>query len=126
MGNDRFSRRGQPVTEFEVELLLDASPDITWVDVAQVLMRELGPKVGANALAIVLDTVGTEKLHVPGRELLFQRLYRPVRDREILRLAETESLGAISTSAKVSRGRVRQILKRSGRRYRRKQVPQRA
>jgi hypothetical protein len=126
VGNDRFSRRGEPPTAYEIELLLGASLDVAWVDVGQELMRALGPQAGAHALAVVMDTVGTEKLHVPARVLFFQRLYRPVRDREVLRLAETEPLEVISLNAKVSRGRVRQILKRSGRRYRRKRVPSRA
>lgn len=128
MGNERFSRRGTPPTEFE-QRLVEQTHDIdnAWLEIGQALMREHG-NAGLSALVTVLDTLGTEKVHVPCREEFFRRLWRPVRDAQILELLgrEGETITSIAHAVHVSEGRVRQISrrasKRSGRRYRGKRV----
>lgn len=121
-----------PPTEYELELLQQASDiDNAWLEIGQRLTREYGVAIGVGALLIVLDTLGTEKTHVPSREMFFQRLYRPIRDAEILQLLDSDNtpITSIAAAMEVSEGRVRQIhraAKRSGRRYRAKRVCRRA
>ena len=97
-----FSRRGQPVTIFEAQMVAEAvisKPDkdsSRWVLLAQ--------KIGVDNLMIVLDELGTEKIHVPSREHFFQALYRPLRNRQIrdMRVRTGESLRAIGSRFQVS------------------------
>lgn len=132
MGIERFSRRGVAVTDFELRLLQQASDvDNIWLEITQQLMREHGPERGAAVMMVVLDALGTEKVHVPSREDFFQRLYRPLRDADILAMLEEPgaSLAAVSKAVRLSKGRVSQIhkaVKRSGRRCRAKRVCNRA
>ena len=76
-----FSRRGQPATIFEAQLVAEAvisAPDrdlSRWVLIAQA--------IGVDNLVKVLDEFGTEKVHFPSHEQFFQMLYRPVRNQQI-------------------------------------------
>lgn len=132
VGNDRFSRRGGVATEFEQRLLAQASDDDNvWLQIGQRLVADLGPLAGMAALLVVLDTLGTEKVHVPGREAFFQRLYRPLREADIVEMLEQPgaSLETVGRAMRLSKGRIAQIhkaVKRSGRRYRAKRVCNRA
>lgn len=76
-----FSRRGQPVTIFEVQLVAEAAiakPDRDthrWVLLAR--------QIGVDNLAKIFDEFADEKPHVPARENFFAMLYRPHRDQGI-------------------------------------------
>lgn len=75
MTGHRFSRRGEPPTAYEIELLAAASSDNVWAQLAQL--------IGAKALLVVLDELGSEKIHIPTRAGLMQRLHTPLRDERI-------------------------------------------
>jgi hypothetical protein len=133
VGIDRFSRRGEPATEFEVQLLTHGAVDAdnVWLEIGRQLVVDLGLVAGVAALLVVLDTLGTEKVHVPSRAAFFQRLYRPRREADILEMLEEDgaSLATVSHAVRLSKSRVSQIhkaVKRSGRRYRAKRVCNRA
>lgn len=124
----RFSRPGDPPTEFEVRLLQAAADgDNDWLHVARQLMDNLGVLPGATALLVVLDALGTEKTHVPCREMLFKALYMPARNREIVRLLEEGAPPrVVANRFHIAPRTVRHIWKRSGRRRRGKPVGSRA
>lgn len=77
-----FSRRGEAPTAYETALLAEAasSPGIddVWVLIAT--------RIGANALAVVLDEIGGEKPHVPTRDAFFAELARRKRNERIVEL----------------------------------------
>lgn len=121
-----FSKPGAPPTEFELSLLRDAVSEGDWLQVAQNLMAKLGAQQGASAFLVVLDALGSEKTHVPTRAMLFRSLWLPMRDRQILQLLDAgESMEGVARRFKVSRRRVRQVWKRSGRHCRKKPVSSR-
>jgi hypothetical protein len=66
------------VTEFESQLVADAAVECPesmsdiWIVIAK--------RIGVAQLAVVLDEIGGEKVHVPKREEFFAALYRPHRD----------------------------------------------
>ena len=76
-----FSRRNQPATIFEAQLVAEAviaKPDKDthrWVLLAQA--------IGVDNLVKVFDEFGDEKPHVPSRENFFAMLYRPVRNQRM-------------------------------------------
>lgn len=82
---NKFSTRGEPVTQFERELVATCAMEFpesmsdVWVLIAR--------RIGVDALAIVLDEIGMEKIHVPSRVQFFLALYRPHRNRMIRELA---------------------------------------
>ena len=82
MCTTNFSRRGEPVTVFEAQLVAEsviARPERIselWVQIAR--------RIGVDNLALILDEIGGEKVHVPTREEFFAALYRPLRNRQIV------------------------------------------
>ncbi|MBR0346023.1 MAG: hypothetical protein IJI03_12275 [Rudaea sp.] len=81
---NRFSARGERVTEFERQLVEQCGMEFpeSMSDVWVVIAR----RVGVDALVVVLDEIGEEKIHVPGRLQFFDALYRPFRNRTIREL----------------------------------------
>lgn len=76
-----FSRRGEAPTEYEVALLAEAARDpraSVWA--------LIGARIGAQALAVVLDELRGEKIWVPPREAFFASLYEPIRNARIVAL----------------------------------------
>lgn len=71
----RFSRRGEPTTEAERHLLKTSAADDAWV--------AIGQRIGADALAVVMDELGTLNVRVPSRCEFFAKLWRPERDAQI-------------------------------------------
>lgn len=128
MANDRFSRRGNPPTDFELRLLQTAAEESAWLDIARQLMADLGTEAGARALLVVLDALGSEKVHVPRREHLFRSLYRAERDEEIVARLDRpgETVTSVARAMNVHPVRVCQVVKRSGRRYSRRVVGRRS
>jgi hypothetical protein len=110
-----FSRRGDAPTAYEVTLLNEAAQraavDSVWIIIAA--------RIGADALAVVLDEIGGEKVSVPTREGFFRALHEPVRDARIAELLARGVPGrVIAEQTGISPGRVSQIaagLKRRGR-----------
>lgn len=130
MTEERFSRPGDPPTEFEVRLLQAAAGDNDWLVVARDLMDSLGPVAGAAALLVVLDALSSEKIHVTTRAMLFRGLYLPHRNAEILRLLESKPVAEVAALVGLSPRSIRHIRtlsrKRSGRRSRCNPVSSRA
>ncbi len=79
----RFSRRGDRVTDFE-RLLVSECDVIALTDIRAVWLS-IARRIGIDQLAIVLDELGTEKVHVPSRENFFGMLWQRQRDAEIVR-----------------------------------------
>jgi hypothetical protein len=107
-----FSAGGDPPTDFEIRLLQASQAESPWVLVGQRLMLELGPRVGATALALVLDELGTEKIYVTPRRNFFERLWGVERDAKICALALRNewSYGEIAQMFKVSKQYVFQLV----------------
>lgn len=107
MTQAKFSGRGDTCTPFE-QALVDHNEldDSVWTTIAK--------RIGATNLAVVLDELGSEKIHVPTREDFFQRLYRPLRDAEIQYLADVVGLNQpeIAARLEVSQGLVSKALSR--------------
>lgn len=83
----KFSRPGEPVTDFEIQLLERAPKGAHWVAVGQRLVTELGRKPGAIAWAILMDEMGGEKAFVPSRHRQFLALWRAERNELVLSLS---------------------------------------
>ncbi len=81
-----FSDRGERPTAFEVRLLQAEIPETDWNCAVRRLVMELGPAVAANVLALLMDEVGAEKIHIPPRRAFFESLWRAQRDELILSL----------------------------------------
>lgn len=113
----RFSRPGDPPTEFERELLARADSESSWVAIGQRLMRELGPEVGANAWAIVMDEIGRQHLFVPARRTQFEALWRDERNSLILALCARPdwTIAEIARHLGVTQHLVRQVRSRDKR-----------
>lgn len=73
---DQFSQRGDAPTETERGLLANATTD-EGPDSRCVWVR-IGQRIGVDALAVVLDELGGEKIYVPNRGKFFAALMRPV------------------------------------------------
>jgi hypothetical protein len=76
-----FSRYGEPPTAYEVALLQEAAAQrdaSVWA--------LIGARIGAQALAVVLDELRGEKVWVPPREAFFASLYEPRRNARIVAL----------------------------------------
>lgn len=90
----QFSRRGERVTDFErglIECAAECSSE------AQGIWRTLARRIGVDALAVLMDEVGGEKIHVPTREYFFAELFRKMRDADIVRrLAKGEPAETIA------------------------------
>lgn len=76
-----FSRHGEQPTAYEVALLTEAAaaPDAS-------VWALIGARIGADALAVVLDELRGEKIWVPPRETFFASLYEPRRNARIVEL----------------------------------------
>lgn len=72
-----FSKMGEPCTELEKHLLLSA--DIADPNNSHELLIAAGKKIGADALAVVLDEMGGSHVFMPKRYSFFAELYRPLR-----------------------------------------------
>lgn len=79
-----FSDRGDTPTGFEVQLVETASALNHWVLIGRRLMTELGATAGLQALCVLLDELGGEKIHIPQRRHLFKSLWTRQRD-EVIR-----------------------------------------
>lgn len=77
----RFSRRGEQPTLFEVGLVNHSSEE--HLTEMRSLWLVLGKRIGANALATVLDELGGSTVHVPDRGTFFGLLYSRMRDAQI-------------------------------------------
>lgn len=72
----------------------------------------IAKRIGIDALVVVLDELGGEKIHVPARESFFAALYRPVRNRQIADMRQTTgaSLRAIGRVVNLSAPAVQRAL----------------
>jgi len=80
-----FSTRGEPATEFERALVANCAMEFpeSMSDIWVVIAR----RIGVDALVVILDEIGMEKIHVPSRTQFFLSLYRPHRNRLIREMA---------------------------------------
>jgi len=106
-----FSSRGEPVTDFERDLVARCAMEFPesmsdlWVVIAR--------RIGVEALVVVLDEIGREKIHVPSREQFFAALYRPVRDRQVCELAMHASLREVGERFGLSQQAVNKIVRKA-------------
>lgn len=105
-----FSRRGQPVTILEAQLVAEAAIAKPDKDTSRWVL--LARQIGVDAVARIFDEFGDEKPHVPSRENFFAMLYRPLRDRGIRDMRNTtgKSLRDIAEAFGVSPATVQQAL----------------
>lgn len=87
-----FSERGEMVTELERELV--ASAPLEFPESMSDLWVLLARRIGVDALVVMFDEVGGEKVHVPTRAEFFSALYRPRRDTRIRELCAGGMSGA--------------------------------
>jgi hypothetical protein len=101
-----FSAPGAAPTAHERDLFAaQVSPSTDpWVNV--------GKRIGLEALLVVLDEIGAvERVYVPTRAAMMARLWRPVRNERIVRLAEQQvPPEEIARLLHVSRGSVYRVL----------------
>lgn len=108
----RFSRRGERVTDFE-RLLVSGCDVIALTDIRAVWLS-IARRIGVEQLAIVLDELGTEKVHVPSRENFFGALWQRQRDADIVRrLAGGEPPATLAREYGMSVRMVRHVAQRS-------------
>ncbi|MEN6538940.1 MAG: hypothetical protein ABFC67_04945 [Mizugakiibacter sp.] len=118
----RFSQRGDRPTTFERGLVSEA-PTCLLTETRQLWLL-IAERIGLEALLVVLDEIGGEKVHVPTRADFFGALWRPVRDAEIRRL-KGQGFGAkrIAKELGMTRSAVQLVLhaesrgQRAGRRW---------
>jgi hypothetical protein len=81
-GNSERSERGNPTTQLERELLAAAASTPSCSNAWLII----GHRIGADALAVVLDELAGEKVHVPSRADFFGALVRERTDAQIREL----------------------------------------
>ncbi|MBB5885478.1 hypothetical protein DYQ93_11385 [Xanthomonas sp. LMG 8992] len=111
----QFSAKGaRNTTAFEQRLLATVQGDSVWGVIAGRLVKELGPQIAADVMAILLDEAGGGKVYVPHRKQFFERLWREERDALICAMAARPdwSYADIARSFGINRGRVRSIVLR--------------
>ena len=108
----RFSRRGEPATEFERALVANADDGACREQVAMFL--DLARRIGVDALLAVFDELGDLRVNVPSRATWFGVLWRQQRDAEIFRrLANGDSTYEIANSLGLSVRTVQHIAQRN-------------
>jgi hypothetical protein len=108
---DQFSRRGERATCFE-RTLVAGSDHSALTEMGSLFLR-LAQRIGIDALAVVLDEIGGEKIHIPSREFFFHALFRQQRDEEITRrLANGESAIVIGLDLGIAQRTVQHIAQR--------------
>ena len=87
MTRPQFSRKGEAPTAKELALMAEAMaerwPASVWMVIAQRLGAVHGAVAAVEALCVVFDELGSEKVHIPTRERFFESLWRPERNGEI-------------------------------------------
>lgn len=106
-----FSRRGEPATPFERELL--SSAPVGEPTNAQQLWLVIARRIGMDELMVMLDEFGDAHVWVPTRSRLVQNLWGDVRDAEICRLRDVHgmSLTSIAKRMQVSRTTVGRVVR---------------
>ncbi|NMW25278.1 helix-turn-helix domain-containing protein [Rhodanobacter denitrificans] len=79
-----FSRRGEPATAFERNLVTHCG--VTPARSEQELWLDLARRVDLDALFAILDEMGGRKAWVPTRETFVRLVWSAIRDSEIRRL----------------------------------------
>ncbi|MEA9759791.1 MULTISPECIES: AsnC family protein [Xanthomonas] len=84
-----FSDQGEQVTDFEVTLLqqYQAQDNSVLGALARRLLAEFGPRHGTQAMAAVLDELGSEYIYVARRKHFFAGFWRQERDQLIAQMA---------------------------------------
>lgn len=111
-----FSERGNAPTDFERQLvarMTHAANDVALSD-SSAAWLSLASRIGLDALLIVMDEFGTEKISVPTRNGFLADLWRPLRDAEVLRLlGNGERASVIGAALGITAENVRQISART-------------
>lgn len=104
-----FSRRGEPATTFERELMQQR--DIRGLLSEQELWLDLARRVGLDTLLLVFDEMGGRKTWIPTREKFVHLAWSETRNREIHRLHDQRlSIGEISRRMGVDKRTVRRVV----------------
>ena len=86
---DKFSRRGDEPTQFELDLVAQA--DTTRITDAQGQWLILAQRYGLAAILGVMDEFGRDKVRVPSREDFLIAVWRPQRN-ELIRAAMAQGV----------------------------------
>jgi hypothetical protein len=106
-----FSRRGEPATAFERELVQRCQPSRP--ETEQELWMELSRRIGLDELLLLFDMLGARKVWVPSRETFVRWAWVDLRDAEIRRLrTEGRSLRSIAAAMGVDNRTVTRVLHR--------------
>lgn len=106
-----FSRRGEPATAFERQLVQCCQPSRP--ETEQELWMELSRRIGLDGLLLLFDLVGGRKVWIPSRETFVRWAWVDQRDAEIHRLrAHGRSLREIGAAVGVDQRTVTRVLHR--------------
>jgi hypothetical protein len=106
-----FSRRGEPATPFERELLQHRGTPPAHSE--QELWVELVQRVGLDALLHIFDDMGGRKVWIPTRETFIRLVWSDLRDAEIHRLhAASMTINQIATRMGLNQRTVRHVVQR--------------
>lgn len=95
----RWSRRGEAPTEYEIALLQRVTEAQPVTDVWAIIAG----RIGVQAMAVVLDELGGERVNVPTRAGYFRRLHAPLLAQRAQELAQTMPVGEVAKVLGVSR-----------------------
>ena len=106
-----FSRRGEPATAFERELVHRYQPSRS--ETEQEVWMDLSRRIGLDELLLLFDMLGARKVWIPSRETFVRWVWVDLRDAEIRRLrAEGHSLRNIAAAVGVENRTVTRVLHR--------------
>ena len=106
-----FSRRGEPATAFERELVQRCQP--TRPETEQEVWMELSRRIGLDGLLLLFDMLGGRKAWIPSRETFVRWAWVDQRDAEIHRLrALGRSLRDIGAAVGVDQRTITRVLHR--------------
>lgn len=103
-----FSRVGEPSTAFERQLVAQADTAAPREAFAQMVL--LAQRIGVEALLVLLDEFGGEKIHIPKRSNFFGELWRPLRDAAVRKaLRDGSSVMDVAREFGLSHARISRI-----------------
>ena len=106
-----FSRRGEPATAFERELVQRCQPSRP--ETEQELWMELSRRIDLDGLLLLFDLLGARKVWVPSRETFIRWAWVDQRNAEIHRLrAQGRSLREIGSAVGVDQRTITRVLHR--------------
>ncbi|MCD7096951.1 hypothetical protein [Stenotrophomonas sp. MMGLT7] len=107
-----FSGTGDRVTDLEIKLLAQYEGKWALGTLGRRLIETLGAQVGAQALAIMLDELGPDRVYIAKREQFFGALWRQQRDDLIRSMrANGYAIGEITQMLGIARSTANRAIK---------------